>query len=327
MKIFKSWFFLALLFIIPAVLFQSGLFTAQNQTNRFTILIHGGAGTIDKNLPDSIKKDYLTALENILRAGRKMLENGEKAIDVVEAVVRLFEDDSLFNAGKGAVLNSEGHYELDACIMDGTDLSNGAVTGVMHIKNPVSLARLIMDSTSNIFFSGTGAEKLAEKYGVEMVGQDYFYTERRFNQWKKIDQRKKEIKGTAGCVVLDIYGNLAAATSTGGLSYKMPGRIGDTPVSGAGTYANNLTCAVSCTGTGELFMKYNIAFRVSALMEYKNYSLKQAADEVIFSLLKPDDGGLIAVDKHGNFAAPFNTKGMFRGVANSDGLFEIKIWE
>jgi beta-aspartyl-peptidase (threonine type) len=289
------------------------------------ILIHGGVGTISREMPDSIKQNYLKSLSDALSLGKNILENGGISLDAVEQVVRMMEDDPNFNAGKGAVYTSEGEHELDASIMDGRDLSCGAVAGVKTIKNPILLARLVMEKTPHILLAGEGAEKFGELMKVEKVPNDYFDTPYRFNQWKR--SIKSETKGTVGCVALDVYGNLAAATSTGGLVNKMPGRIGDTPIIGAGNYANNETCAVSCSGKGELFMKYAVALNVSALMIYKNYSLKKAADEMIQKQITKGDGGLIAVDKDGNYAISYNTSGMFRGVANSDGIFEIKIWE
>ena len=234
------------------------------------------------------------------------------------------EDDPKFNAGKGAVYTSEGTHEMDASIMDGSDLSSGAVACVTGIKNPISLARLVKEKTIHVLLVGEGAEKFAKEMNVQFEPEEYFNTQDRFQQWQEM---LKDKKGTVGCVVLDKYGNLAAGTSTGGLTNKMPGRVGDSPLINDGTYANNKTCAVSCTGTGELFIKNTVAFNVSALMEYKNYSLQKAADEMIHKRLKPGDGGLIAVDKNGNYVMSFNTEGMFRGVANADGKFEVKIWE
>jgi len=235
------------------------------------------------------------------------------------------EDDSLFNAGRGAVFTSAGVNELDASIMNGEDLTSGAVTGVTIIKNPISLARLVMEKTNHVLLSGQGANDFGKQMGVDIVDPDYFRIERRYQRWKMM--MEKDVKGTVGCVALDKYGNIAAATSTGGLTGKMPGRVGDSPLISAGTYADNNTCGVSGTGTGELFIKYTIAYRVSALMEFKGYSLKQAAEEVVFSVLPEGSGGIIAVDKNGNHAFVFNTPSMLRGVANSDGVTEIRIWK
>lgn len=320
-----------LLFFITGIIFLFQLIpsktAASKEKNKYTIVLHGGAGTISKSLPDSIKEGYIESLKIALQIGKNILENGGTSLDAVESVVKYLEDDEKFNAGKGAVYTSEGTHELDASIMNGKDLSSGAVTVVKHVKNPIILARKVMERTPHILFAGLGADKLAEEFHLETVPNNYFDTKKRFEQWQK-SKNKTEVKhGTVGCVALDENGNLAAATSTGGLTDKMPGRVGDSPLINAGTYANNKTCAVSCTGTGELFIKNTIAFNVSALMEYKNYSLKEAADDMIYKRLKPGDGGLIAVDKEGNYSTPFNTEGMFRGVANSDGIFEVKIWK
>ena len=293
-------------------------------SGKYTIVIHGGAGTISKSIPDSLKEKYLASLSEALMIGKEILEKGGKSIDAVEQVVRYLEDNPLFNAGKGAVYTSEGTHELDASIMDGSNLSTGAATLIKRVKNPITLARHVMEKTPHVLLGGEGAEKFAEEMGLEIVENNYFDTENRQNQLKK---EKEKVKGTVGCVALDLHGNLAAATSTGGRTNKMPGRIGDSPLINAGTYANNKTCAVSGTGIGEEFIRHTVAYNVSALMEFKGMNLKEAADEVVFKILKKDDGGIIAVDKDGNFAAPFSTLGMYRGAANSDGLFEVKIWE
>ena len=291
---------------------------------KYTIVVHGGAGTIEKSIPDSVKQKYIKSLSKALSIGKEVLENGGKSLDAVEQVIRFLEDDPKFNASKGAVFTSEGTHELDASIMDGSNLSTGAVTLVKHVKNPISLARLVMERTPHVLLGGEGAEEFGREIGVEMVPNNYFDTERRRQQLLKT---KGKVKGTVGCVALDMDGNLAAGTSTGGLANKMVGRIGDSPLINAGTYANNKTCAVSGTGTGEEFIRNTIAYNVSALMEFKGLTLKEAANEVIFNILKKDDGGIIAVDKDGNYATPFNTLGMYRGIATSDGVFEIKIWE
>ena len=293
---------------------------------KYTIVIHGGAGTISKSLPDSIKDAYLKDLQHALKIGQDILKNGGTSLDAVEKVIYYFEGNPKFNAGVGAVYTSKGTHELDAAIMNGRDLSTGAVTVVKHVKHPISLSRLIMDKSRHVLFAGQGAEEFALENGVELVPNDYFDTPYRYEQWKKANNLEN-VHGTVGCVALDSYGNLAAGTSTGGLTNKHPGRVGDSPLINDGTYANNKTCAVSCTGTGELFIKNTVAFNVSALMEYKGLSLEKAADEMIYNRLKPGDGGLIAVDKDGNYATPFNTEGMFRGVANSNGLFEVSIWK
>lgn len=317
--------FLVSLLIIIATFFIdiSGNKEQLPAAGKYTIVIHGGAGTLNKSMPDSLREEYLKSLSEALRIGKEILEKGGSSLDAVEQVIRFLEDDSQFNAGKGAVYTSEGTHELDASIMDGSNLSTGAVTLIKRVKNPITLARYVMEKTPHVLLGGEGADKFAEQMGLEIVPNTYFDTEQRHKQLSK----EKEKKGTVGCVALDLKGNLAAGTSTGGRTNKMVGRIGDSPLINAGTYANNKTCAVSGTGIGEEFIRHTVAYNVSALMEFKGMTLKQAADEVIFKMLKKDDGGIIAVDKDGNYSAPFNTTGMYRGVATSDGTFEVKIWE
>jgi L-asparaginase / beta-aspartyl-peptidase len=295
-----------------------------SKTGSYTIVIHGGAGVIDRSMPDSVKNEYIKSLKIALDKGKKILENGGKSLDACEAVVKLLEDDPLFNAGKGAVYTSEGTHELDAAIMDGKDLSCGAVAGVKTIKNPIVLARQVMEKTKHVLLVSEGAEKFAKEIGSEIVSNNYFDTPERYKQFQKL---LKDKKGTVGCVALDKKGNLAAATSTGGTNNKMPGRVGDSPLINAGTYANNKTCAVSATGQGEKFIKNTVAFNISALIEYKGMSLDEAADEMINKRLKPNDGGIIAIDRNGNYVVKYNTAGMFRGVADSNGKFEVKIRE
>jgi L-asparaginase / beta-aspartyl-peptidase len=308
--------------IIGSMFIDSCNVSQQNNQNRFTIVIHGGAG-YSQAMEDSIKEDYLNSIATALKIGKKILGEGGTSLDAVESVVKFLEDDPKFNAGKGATYTSAGTHELDASIMCGKDLSNGAVTLIKSVKNPISLARLVMEKSPHVLLGGEGAEEFAKQMKVEMVPNSYFDTIERSEKDKNI----KNKKGTVGCVALDKFGNLAAATSTGGRYNKMPGRIGDSPLVNAGTYANNKTCAVSCTGIGELFITHTVAFNISALMEYKGLSLKEAADQMINKTLKPGDGGIIAVDKDGNYVTMFNTKGMCRGVANSEGVFETKIWE
>ncbi len=316
-----------LIIILTFFLTNTSTFT-QERSDKYTIVIHGGAGTISKDLPDSVKKAYTDALTHALTIGKDILAKGGKSIDAVEAVIQYFETDPKFNAGVGAVFTSDGRHELDACVMEGQDLSTGAVAGVKHIAHPIKLARLVMEKTRHVFFAGEGADELGKEFGLKWVKNNYFDTPHRkaaWERWKaKMDKKKH---GTVGCVCLDEYGNIAAGTSTGGLTGKMPGRVGDSPICGAGTYANNKTCGISGTGTGELFIRHNVAFNISALMEYKGMTLQQAEDEMIHYKLKPGDGGVIGVDKDGNFAFSFNTQGMFRGVATSTGKFEVKIWK
>ncbi|MCL5028108.1 MAG: isoaspartyl peptidase/L-asparaginase, partial [Bacteroidetes bacterium] len=231
--------------------------TALPKSKKYTIVIHGGAGTISKSMPDSVKKAYLNSLSEALQIGKEILANGGTSMDAVEKVINYFETDPKFNAGIGAVYTSEGTHEMDAAIMDGRDLSCGAVAGVEHVPHPISLARVVMEKTPHVLLAYDGAEKFAQKMGIKLVPSDYFDTPERYNQWQDYKKKLEEGKhGTVGCVALDEYGNLAAGTSTGGMTNKMPGRIGDSPLIGDGTYANNKTCAASCTGWGEKFIKH-----------------------------------------------------------------------
>ncbi len=303
----------------------------------YVIVIHGGAGVITKeNMTDEKEAAYIQKLNEALRVGAKNLTTGGTAIETVIAVIKIMEDSPLFNAGKGAVFTHDGKNEMDASIMDGKTLNAGAVAGVSDVKNPITLAYTVMTKSNHVMLSGKGASKFAKEQGLEIVDPKYFYTENRWKSLQKVIEREKkklenekEKHGTVGCVVLDKYGNLAAGTSTGGMTNKQYGRIGDSPVIGAGTYANNATCAVSCTGHGEFFIRYVVAYTVSALMEYKNLSLKDAANEIISNKLKAvgGTGGLISVDKNGNISMPFNTPGMFRGYLKSTGEKGVMIYK
>ncbi len=312
-------------FVFNFYLFAGG--QPGDENKKYVLVIHGGAGGINRgDITDSVKKLYLAGLEEALKTGEEILKNGGSSLDAVEKVIRYFEDDPQFNAGRGAVLTSDGTAELDASIMSGIDKSAGAVASVTRIKNPISAARAVMEKSPHVLLAGTGAEKFAEANGLELVDNKYFITDAQMNSWQK---RKAALdkKGTVGAVAMDMNGNLAAGTSTGGMMMKMPGRIGDAPIIGAGTYADNNTCAVSCTGWGEKFIKNAVAFHVSALMEYKNYTLKEAVDEIMLKKLSKGDGGLIAIDKNGNYYMEYTTQSMFRGVVNSEGKKEFKIWE
>ena len=314
--------FIKVLSVIGIVLFSS-LLDAQNET-RWAIVIHGGAGGAPKYMTPSMKLIYEKHLEEALRLGVKMLNEGRSSLDVVQKVVNYMEDCPLFNAGKGAVMNIDGIHELDAAIMDGLTLKAGAIAGVKDIKNPVNAARLVMDSTVHVLLIGDGASKFAKEKGLEIVPNSYFSTDERANQLNDIKNKITETdpRGTVGCVALDQNGNLAAATSTGGMSGKKWGRVGDVPIIGAGTYANNSTVAVSATGHGEYWIRRVVAYDISALMEYKSYSLQDAANEVIFNKITPmggSGGGIIAVDKDGNISMTFNTGLMHRAWATSKG--------
>ena len=308
-------------------------FTQAQQKPDYVIVIHGGAGVITKeNMTPEKEKAYREKLNEALETGQKMLEKGASATETVIAVIKIMENSPLFNAGKGAVFTHDGKNELDASIMDGKTLNAGAVAGVSDVKNPIELAYAVMTKSKHVMLSGKGASQFAKEQGLEIVDPSYFYTQRRWESLQKVleDEQKaeKEKHGTVGCAVLDKYGNLAAGTSTGGMTNKEYGRIGDSPIIGAGTYADNATCAVSCTGHGEFFIRYVVAYTVSALMKYKNMSLQDAGDEIINKTLKNvnGEGGLISVDKDGNVAMPFNTPGMFRGYIKSTGEKEILIY-
>lgn len=297
--------------------------------SNFTLAIHGGAGTIAKGMLTPEKEAiYLQGLRDALDAGNAVLSKGGAALDAVEQAVISLENNTLFNAGKGAVFNHEEKHEMDASIMDGRNLAAGAVTCVRNIKNPISTARIVMEQSEHVLLSGEGAEVFAKLHNVAFEADSYFYDEFRHEQWLalkdtesfELDHSKSEKKfGTVGAVAMDINGNLAAATSTGGMTNKKWGRIGDTPVIGAGTYANNNSCAVSCTGHGELFLRSVVAYDISCLMEYKGLSLQEACDIVVMDKLVKigGEGGIIALDKLGNIAMPFNSEGMYRGSSKN----------
>jgi L-asparaginase / beta-aspartyl-peptidase len=296
---------------------------------RWVLVIHGGAGGPGPGVMAPEKeKQFTDSLDKALAIGSQILASGGSSLDAVEAVIRFMEDCPLFNAGKGAVYNAEGIAELDASIMDGETGLAGAVTGVHIIKNPITAARRVMTATPHVLLMGEGAEEFAKSQGLDIVDPSYFKTKERTAQYEKMKKEKNE-HGTVGCAALDNKGNLAAGTSTGGRMMKMKGRIGDTPIIGAGTYASNATCAVSCTGYGEYFIRNSVAFDVSAMMELKGSSLEEAATFIIMEKLKNmgGDGGLIAVDKEGNFVTVFNTDAMFRGFATYDGRHGTGIYK
>ena len=297
---------------------------AIGQQSNYVLVIHGGAGNVT---PERITPDkqilYEQNLNQALAAGEKVLKEGGSALDAVVAAVQLMEECPLFNSGKGAVFNAEGKNELDASIMDGKTMKAGAVAGVTTIKSPIGAARRVMDSSAHVMLAGSGAETFAREQGLEIVDHSYFYTEESWQEYLKVKAKMETDgrKGTVGAVALDKNGNLAAATSTGGMVYKKYGRIGDSPIVGAGTYANNESCAVSCTGHGEYFIRNVVAYDVSARMLYLGETLEQATEFIVNQKLKSQGGigGLIAVDKDGNVSMPFNTPGMFRGYVKSSG--------
>lgn len=341
MKIF--WYFI----LIISLWSCSPQKTTENELpkRKVTLVIHGGAGNITKeNLSEERWVLYKKGLQNALNKGYEVLENGGLAIDAVETAIIEMENNPLFNAGKGAVYNTYGQQEMDASIMDGSNLNCGAVAGVNGIKNPIAAAKRVMTQSKHVMFSGNGAKLFAQKQGLEIVDSSYFYSKRRYDYWKSVKEKEQleldhnqlsfendpnywEHKkyGTVGAVALDKNGNIAAGTSTGGLTNKKYGRIGDSPIIGAGTYANNKTCGVSSTGTGEFFIRTNAAFHVSSLVDYKGISIQQASDDVIHNHIGKlgGDGGMIVLDTLGHVAYSFNTSGMFRGYKNSDG--EVKI--
>ena len=298
---------------------------------KYSLAIHGGAGTLIKGLMTAEKKaQYKSALENALEKGFLILEKGGSALDAVEESVKVLEDSPLFNAGKGSVFTNEGTHEMDASIMEGRSLRAGAVSLISGIKNPISLARDVMEKSEHVFLAGKGAMLFAKSLDYKFESPDYFYDELRYQQWQEIKDsdkfqldhsKKKDSKfGTVGAVACDKEGNIAAATSTGGMTNKRWGRVGDSPIIGAGNYANNKTCAVSCTGSGEFFIRGVVAYDVSCLMEYKGLSLEEATSELINKRVLEigGDGGLIAVDAQGNIAMPFNTEGMYRAFKTSN---------
>ncbi len=328
--------------IILSVIMTAVIFTActespkQIEKPEYAIVIHGGAGTIlKKNMTPEKEAAYIEKMQEALNAGEAILKNGGSSLDAVEATIHIMEDSPLFNAGKGAVYTEAGENEMDASIMDGSNLMAGAVAGVKTVKHPISAARMVMEKSKHVMMAREGAEIFAEQQGLEIVDPSYFKSERRWNSYlrMKAKQESKEEEankkhGTVGCVALDKKGNIAAGTSTGGMSMKMWGRIGDSPIIGAGTYANNKTCGVSSTGHGEFFIRNVVAYDISALMEYKGWSLEKSANYVVNEKLKSQGGtgGIVSLDKDGNIAMAFNTAGMYRGFIKSTGETEILIY-
>ena len=312
--------------------------------NKYAIAIHGGAGTILKSTMTPEKEHaYTQALHDAINAGEDVLKNGGAALDAIEFAIVSLENNPLFNAGKGAVFTNTGKHEMDACVMNGKDLTAGAVAGVSNIKNPISLSRAVMEKSEHVLLAGLGAMEFAKKINAEFANDDYFFVQMRYDQLQqaresgtmildhtedKIENGEKKF-GTVGAVAIDVHGNLAAGTSTGGMTNKKYGRIGDSPIVGAGTYANNNTCAISCTGHGELFIRAVVAHDVSCLMEYKGLSLKEACDIVVMDKLVKigGEGGLIAIDSKGNIELPFNSEGMYRAKKTNDTEVFIRIYK
>jgi len=294
-----------------------GMFNSK--TGKYLICLHGGCGHISKTTEK--KKAYIEGLRSALEVGLQLLKDGKTSLDATEAVIRILEDNPTFNAGKGSVLANDGTCELEASIMEGKTLQCGAAALLTTVKNPISLARKVMENTKNVFLVGPAAEKFASQLKLDIVDNNYFKTDHRKQQLED------EKNGTVGCVALDIYGNLAAGTSTGGRNNKMNGRLGDTCMIGAATYAHNSAAAISTTGIGEEFIRHHVASNVVAMMKYKNVSLKEASDYIVFEELPKEAGGLIGVDINGNVVCPYNTFAMFRAIGYSNGSVKVGIWE
>jgi beta-aspartyl-peptidase (threonine type) len=313
--------------------------------NTITLVIHGGAGTIVKeDMTPELEAAYQAGLKDALSAGFAVLEEGGSAVNAIKAAIVVMEDNVLFNAGRGSVFTKKGLQEMDAAIMDGSTLEAGAVTGVRNVRNPIELAMEVMRNSNHVFLSGKGASDFAIKQGIKLEPDEYFFSQFRYDQWKAIrdsdnysldhtHQRMEELMrdkkfGTVGATACDAQGNIAAATSTGGMTNKKYGRIGDSPIIGCSTYANNATCAISCTGHGEMFIRSVAAYDVSCLMEYKGFTLQQAMDKVVNEkLIKlQGEGGMIGVDAKGNAAMVFNSAGMYRAAKNNKELFEVALY-
>ncbi len=319
------------------------------QKPRLGFMIHGGAGVITRgSLSPEKENEFRAKLEEALMAGYRALQAGKPGLDAIEIAIRMMEDSPLFNAGKGAVFTADGKNELDASIMNGKTLAAGAVAGLSHVKNPITLARAVMEKSPHVMMSGAGAERFAAEQKLELVDEKYFWTQHRWDALQKVLKEEKDKAaepakkvsmsesakpanrfGTVGAVALDKNGDLAAGTSTGGMTNKKYGRIGDAPIIGAGTYADNNSCAVSATGWGEFFIRISVARDIAALMEYQAMSVQAAADRVIQQKLQKlgGDGGVIAMDKFGNMGISFNSEGMYRAYVNSEGKPVVEIYK
>jgi beta-aspartyl-peptidase (threonine type) len=315
---------------------------ASSPTPKVVLAIHGGTADHEE-IPEALEKEMLQGLSDSLTAGYRTLKTKGSSLEAVEAAVISLENNPLFNAGKGAVFTAQGKNELDAAIMEGKTKKAGAVASTTVIKNPIKAARAVMEKTRHVLLVGEGANQFAKKSGLEMVDPKYFYTERRFQEWQKSKLKKNQTKqsfsptpwnrhfslGTVGAVALDPQGNLAAATSTGGLTNKMHGRVGDSPIIGAGTYADNESAAISCTGVGEYFIRYGVAHEITSLIKYKSYSPQKAADALIQETLKPQgvEGATIVLDPKGTIAFSYSSQGLPRGYVTDDGVIHLFIFE
>lgn len=351
---YKPLFFIVLLFIFGCKENNGGTeeslteASQNDESPKTAIVIHGGAGVILKeNMSDDKEAAYLAILDEAISAGHEILANGGSSLDAVQKTINIMEDSPLFNAGKGAVFTNDESNELDASIMHGKTLNAGASAGTKNVKNPINLARAIMENSPHVMMAGSGAEKFAEEQGLELVDPKYFHTDSRMEALKRIkDSEQIELDhsgkqasltefqlnskyGTVGCVALDLEGNIVAGTSTGGMTNKRWGRVGDSPIIGAGTYANNKTCGISSTGWGEYFIRAMVAYDISALMEYKGLSLDEAANEVIHKKLQDlgGTGGVVGLDADGNIMTVFNTPGMYRAYIDPSGNKSVKIYK
>ncbi len=321
------------LFYLLTLLFISSALWAQS-SKKYALVIHGGAGVMsEKSMTPDIQKEFILVLNRALQMGDSVLSAGGTSMDAVVKTIMIMEDSPLFNAGKGAVFTHEGTVELDASVMEGKTLRAGAVACIKDVRNPISLARTVMEKSEHVFLSGRGASQFAVEQGFKLVPNSYFYTEERFKSLQELLKKKREAgtndkHGTVGCVALDSFGNIAAGTSTGGMNNKKYGRIGDSPIIGAGTYANNATGGFSCTGHGEYFIRLGFSRDVSALIEYQRLDIKKACQIEIEKLTRlGGTGGVIGIDRSGNIAMEFNTSGMFRGYIKSNGERDIAIFK
>ena len=318
--------------LLLLLFFLSLFYSCETKDVEYAIVIHGGAGTIlKKNMSDEMENAYIQKMEQAINAGYNILENNGSSIDAVEATIKILENSELFNAGKGSVLSNAGIVEMDASIMRGDNLNAGAISGVTTIKNPISAARLVMEKSEHVFLSGKGAESFAKYENLEIVENEYFITQRRLNSLrnaKKRDSLTDNKFGTVGCVALDSDGNITSGTSTGGMTNKKWNRIGDVPIIGAGTYANNKTCGISSTGWGEYFIRNVVAYDISSQMEYNNTSIQSASKNTLKKVKDlGGNGGVVGLDSKGNITMDFNTEGMYRAYRKSNGDFEIKIYK
>ncbi len=304
------------------------------ESQKYALVLHGGAGVMsEKTMTPEAQKEYLAVLNRALQVGDSILASGGSCMDAVEKTINIMEDSPLFNAGKGAVFTHDGTIELDASVMDGKTLGAGAVAGIKDVRNPVSLARKVMEKSEHVLLTGSGASQFAVEQGFQLVPNSYFHTEKRYRQLQELLKKEREAgindkHGTVGCVALDRFGNIAAGTSTGGMTNKKYGRIGDSPIIGAGTYASNATGGFSCTGHGEYYIRLGFSRDISALMEYKKLGIRDACQQEIQKLTNlGGTGGVIGLDKAGNIAMEFNTEGMFRGYIKSNGEKEVAIFK